>query len=170
MVDAPRTALDSSSLDRDAAALHAAVAELVRIYQFRDRDQICCYDVSVTQCYALEILSEQGPMRLHDLAERMYLDKSTTSRVVGALVRKGYVEQRRDPSDGRAITIRVTRRGSGLCARITDELVAQQRSLLQDLDVKVRAGVVQVLRGLASAADARFRIKGAGCVNGCCPS
>ena len=32
------------------------MADLVRVYQFRDRDHICCHDVSVTQCYALEML------------------------------------------------------------------------------------------------------------------
>ena len=70
-----------------------AVADLVRVYQFRDRDRICCHDISVTQCYALETLVEHGPLRLSALADRLFLDKSTTSRVVGTLVKKGYVEQ-----------------------------------------------------------------------------
>ena len=56
--------------------------------QFRDRDRICCHDISVTQCYALETLVQQGPVRLSGLAERLFLDKSTTSRVVSTLVRK----------------------------------------------------------------------------------
>src|SRR5262245_19696817 len=43
-----------TDLQDDAEALHAAVSDLVRIYQLRDRNQICCYDISVTQCYALE--------------------------------------------------------------------------------------------------------------------
>ena len=138
-------------------ALQGAVADLVRVYQFRDRDRICCHDVSVTQCYALETLVAHGPMRLSALAERLFLDKSTTSRVVGTLVRKGYVDQRADASDGRATTLSATRQGERLCARITDDLVDQQKQLLQDLDPEVRAGVVQVLRRLARAADARFR-------------
>ncbi len=150
--DAKRTALD-----RDALALHEAVADLVRVYQFRDRDRICCHDVSVTQCYALETIVEHGPQRLSALAERLFLDKSTTSRVVSALVRKGYVEQRADAEDGRATTLSATRQGQRLCARITNDLVDQQKQLLQDLDPDVRAGVVQVLRRLARAADARFR-------------
>src|SRR5512139_3375572 len=94
----PDTTTDQA-LDRDAAAFHQALADLVRVYQFRDRDQICCHDVSVTQCYALETLVEHGPLRLGALAARLFLDKSTTSRVVSALVRKGYVEQRPDASD-----------------------------------------------------------------------
>ena len=145
------------ALDRDALALHEAVADLVRVYQFRDRDRICCHDVSVTQCYALQTIVEHGPLRLSALAERLFLDKSTTSRVVSTLVRKGYVEQRADAKDGRATTLSATRQGQRLCARITDDLVDQQRQLLQDLDPEVRAGVVRVLRRLAHAADARFR-------------
>jgi len=146
-----------AALDRDAVALHQAVADLVRVYQFRDRDRICCHDVSVTQCYALETIVEHGPLRLSALAERLFLDKSTTSRVVSTLVRKGYVEQRADARDGRATTLSVTRQGQRLCARITDDLVDQQKQLLQDLAPDVRAGVVQVLGRLAQAADARFR-------------
>jgi MarR family 2-MHQ and catechol resistance regulon transcriptional repressor len=97
-------------------ALQAAVADLVRVYQFRDRDRICCHDVSVTQCYALETLVEHGPMRLSALAERLYLDKSTTSRVVSTLVRKGYVGQRADAQDGRATTLIATAGATALRA------------------------------------------------------
>jgi DNA-binding MarR family transcriptional regulator len=146
-----------SALDRDAAALQQAVADLVRVYQFRDRDRICCHDVSVTQCYALETLVEHGPMRLRALAERLFLDKSTTSRVVNTLARKGYVEQRADATDGRATVITPTRQGQRLCARISSDLVEQQKQLLEELTPEVRAGVVQAIERLARAADARFR-------------
>lgn len=153
-------------LQRDAEALHDAVANLVRVYQFRDRDRICCHDISVTQCHALETLVDQGPLRLGALAQRVFLDKSTTSRVVGALVRKGYVENEPDPSDGRATVLNATKRGRALCARINADLVAQQRLLLEDLDPAVRAGVVEVIRRLARSADARFRSGTMG--GGCC--
>ena len=154
-----------AALDRDALALQQAVADLVRVYQFRDRDRICCHDISVTQCYALETLVEHGPMRLSALAERLFLDKSTTSRVVNTLVRKGYVEQRPDPTDGRALLINATRQGQRLCTRITSDLVEQQKQLLGDLSPEIRAGVVQVMQRLGQAADARFR---SGVTGGCC--
>src|ERR671934_2856660 len=149
--EAPRQS-QKADLRRDAIALQKAVADLVRVYQFRDRDRICCHDISVTQCYALETLVQHGPTRLNALAERLFLDKSTTSRVVRTLVRKGYVEQRADISDGRATTLHATRQGQRLYARITDDLVQQQKQLLENLDSQVRAGVVHVLRRLADAA------------------
>ena len=57
---APKSKQPGRELERDAVALQAAVSELVRVYQFRDRDRICCHDISVTQCYALETLVEQA--------------------------------------------------------------------------------------------------------------
>lgn len=146
-----------ADLQRDAERLQLALAELVRVYQFRDRDKICCHDISVTQCYALETLVEHGPLRLGGLADRLFLDKSTTSRVVATLVKKGYVKQRPDAADARAVAISATARGERLCARINADLVDQQRQLLEDLEPSVRTGVVDVIHRLARAADARFR-------------
>ena len=139
------------------------------MYQFRDRDQICCHDVSVTQCHALETLVEHGPMRQRELTERLFLDKSTTSRVVQALVKKGYVEQRPDATDRRAAALHPTARGRRLCERITDDLVEQQQELLRDLDPGIREGVVDVIRRVARAADSRFRAGLTGAEACCAP-
>jgi MarR family 2-MHQ and catechol resistance regulon transcriptional repressor len=148
--------ITNSALRQDAEALHAAVSDLVRIYQFRDRDKICCYDVSVTQCYALEVLAERGPSRSQALAEALRLDKSTTTRVVDALVRKGYVERLPDPEDARAVSLRITREGRKLYEKINGELIEQQLDLLRDLDPRVRAGATELIQRLARAAQSRF--------------
>jgi MarR family 2-MHQ and catechol resistance regulon transcriptional repressor len=145
-----------AALQQDAQALHEALSHLVRVYQFRDRDNICCYDVSVTQCYALEVLVERGALRGGELAGALKLDKSTTSRVVDALVRKGYVEKTADADDARAVSLRATRQGRALYERINGELIAQQAELIRGLDAEVRAGATEIIRRLARAAEARF--------------
>jgi MarR family transcriptional regulator, 2-MHQ and catechol-resistance regulon repressor len=155
-------------LQQDAESLHAAVSDLVRIYQFRDRDRICCYDISVTQCYALEVLVERGPSRSHALAETLRLDKSTTTRVIDALVRKGYVERSTDTEDARAVSLKVTREGRKLYEKINGELIAQQIEVLRDLDPEVRAGATEIVRRLARAAQTRFTAGAS--VGGCAPA
>jgi MarR family transcriptional regulator, 2-MHQ and catechol-resistance regulon repressor len=140
----------------EVLAFHQALTDLLRIYQYRDRDRICCHDISVTQCHALEILVERGPMRSLALAEALRLDKSTVTRVIDALVRKKYVERRADAEDARAIQLRATRAGAGLYQRIHAELLGQEAALLADLDPAVRQGVTEVLRRLARAAASRF--------------
>jgi MarR family transcriptional regulator, 2-MHQ and catechol-resistance regulon repressor len=146
------------ALQADSLALHEALSDLVRAYQFRDRDRICCHDISVTQCYALEALKRDGPMRLNDLAARLFLDKSTSSRVLGALVRKGYAERLVDLLDGRALSVRITTRGRALYNRIHDGLVQQQAQMIADLTPEVRRAAIQVISRFARAAESKFGI------------
>src|SRR5262245_28777159 len=147
-------------LDRDADALHSALNELVRVYQFRDRDRICCHDVSVTQCYAIEALVRRGPSGLNDLAAELYLEKSTASRVVAALERKGYVTRSAHPEDGRAIVLDVTAAGRRLHDRIRKDLVNEAKGLLQDFEPEVREGAARLILRLARAAAARSGVAG----------
>ena len=45
---------ERDDLDQDAIAMQESLAELVRVYQFRDRQRVCYYDVWVfgrTSCY-----------------------------------------------------------------------------------------------------------------------
>jgi DNA-binding MarR family transcriptional regulator len=157
----------SSTLDADARALHEALSELVRVYQFRDRDRICCHDISVTQCYALEALVRRGGTGLVELAAELYLEKSTASRVVAALERKGYVARAPHPEDGRAIVLTATAAGRRLYERIRADLVAEAKGLLEDFEPAVREGAARLILRLARAAAAR---SGVAAGSGCCPS
>lgn len=157
----------ADALQRDAAGLHAAVSALVRVYQFRDRDRICCHDISVTQCHALEAVILRGPLRSQALAEALRLDKSTTTRVVDALVRKGYVARTADPDDARAVLLAATDDGRALHARIDADLVAQQAEALLGLTPEQRLAAIEVVRRLAQSAEARF-VQGIG-AGACCP-
>lgn len=153
-------------LEADATSLHEALGELVRVYQFRDRDRICCHDISVTQCYALEALLRRGPSGLNELAAELYLDKSTASRVVATLQRKKYVSRSPHPGDGRAISLSVTPAGRRLYDRIRADLIAETRGLLEDFEPQVREGAARLILRLARAAAARSGVTSS---SGCCP-
>jgi len=169
---APRVAVPELSFEpalaADAQALNDAVSDLVRIYQFRDRDRICCYDISVTQCYALEALVERGALRSSALSEVLMLDRSTTTRVVDALVRKGYVERSVDAEDRRAVSLSATDTGRQLLSRIQSGLVEQHAELLRDVAPEARALTIDVIRRLARSAGSRFASGfSVGCNDGC---
>jgi DNA-binding MarR family transcriptional regulator len=154
----PRAAEDRKP-PQDILALHQALSSLVRVYQFRDRTKICCHDVSVTQCYALEALIKLGPLTLNGLAEELYLEKSTASRVVNTLERKGYVRRSEDPGDARAINLSVTRKGRTLYDRIEWELMEATASLADDFEPEVRCAAAELLTRFARAAVDRFTEK-----------
>lgn len=145
----------SASLAADARALHDALSALVRLLQHRDRDRICCHDISVSQCYALEEVLNRGPITLGDLAEVLYLDKSTASRVVGGLVEKAYVRRREHPGDARAIQLEATAKGRTVHARIERDLLAEVEALLTPVGGTVRREMVNLVARLARAVAAR---------------
>jgi MarR family 2-MHQ and catechol resistance regulon transcriptional repressor len=152
-----------ASLERDTREVHRALAELIRIYQFRDRDRICCYDISVTQCHALDALVRRGPLTLNELAAELYLDKSTASRVVDGLERKGYVERRTHPEDRRALLLEATATGRALQARIERDVLDEEKTLLQEFDPEVRQAMARLIARLARAAAARVDTSGGTC-------
>lgn len=142
---------------REAVAFYEALSRLVRVYQFRDRQRICYHDISVTQCYALGALSRAGAMRQDALASLLYLDKSTTSRVVDGLEAKGYVRRGEDPEDGRASRIEVTRKGRALHDRIERDLIEEQSRLLAEFPPEARAAATRLIAKAAGLAEAKFQ-------------
>jgi DNA-binding MarR family transcriptional regulator len=99
----------------------------------------------------------------------MRLDKSTMSRVVRTLVRKGYAKPAGDPRDGRVVMIAITHAGRKLYERIEAELIAQQEAVLHGLDPHLRGEVAEVISRLARAAEARFITgRSVGCADGSC--
>lgn len=149
-----------SVLDKDTQDLHRAVSELLRIYQFRDRKSICYYDISVTQCYAMSSVIKYGPVALNELAALLYLDKSTVSRVAGALVSKGYLRRSVDPDDARALKLEVTRKGLELHSKIVQDLVEEMKHLVAEYDHDTRKAMTRLIERLTRAASERFRRKG----------
>jgi MarR family transcriptional regulator, 2-MHQ and catechol-resistance regulon repressor len=142
-------------LSRQSTELHDALMTFSRVYQFRDRDRICCHEISVTQCHALDVLIRRDRCTLNELAAELYLDKSTASRVVGTLERKGYVVRTRHPRDQRAVLLAATAAGQKLYARITDSLVAERREILTSFPSEVRASAAELIRRLTDAVKAR---------------
>jgi len=158
----PQSTIDAS-LDRDAAALHNALSTLIRVYQFRDRDKICCHDISVTQCYALDGLVRNGPLTLNQLASHLYLDKSTVSRVVNAMERKGLIARRPHSDDRRAVMLDATDEGRQLCELIRSDLEEQEKRLIADFEPETRAAMIELIGRLAKAAEERVDTAGGTC-------
>ncbi|MBM3108075.1 MarR family transcriptional regulator [Pseudomonas sp. V1] len=155
----------NDQLTQDSEDLYEALNQLVRVHQFRDRDRICCYDVSVTQCYAVETLVKRGALRLQVLAEEMFLDKSTASRVIDTLERKGYVSRVEDDEDRRAVRIQATDAGRELYEKIRADLIAEERAMIENLSAEARQGALSLLRRITRATEIRC-----GLVNECCPA
>ena len=146
----------SGELEKDAAELHRVLTELLQVYQSRNRKRICCEDISVTQCFTLAALVDLGSPTLQKLAGQMYLDKSTTSRVVGSLVRKGLARRVREMGDARIIRVECTDEGRRLYQKIRERLIEEEKLLVADFDPQVRRATAELIARLACAAKKRL--------------
>jgi MarR family 2-MHQ and catechol resistance regulon transcriptional repressor len=140
-------------LTEQAQQLHQALAQLVKHYQFRDRNDICCYGISVSQCYTLEALEEHGASSMQALATHLHLAVSTMTRVVDSLVAKRLVARRSDPRDRRVCQVTLTPSGAELLRRIQGELIAREQAVLTRIPAASRQHVIMALEELARAVD-----------------
>ena len=136
-----------------ASRLHRAVTELVRRYQFRDRNEICCFGISVSQCYALEALAQAGTLTMGALASRMQLSVSTMTRVVDQLVARGFAQRGEDAEDRRVCCVGPTSEGRELLAKVSSELLESERAILDKLSAEHRESVILALEDLSRAVD-----------------
>lgn len=128
--------------------IYRALSELARRYQFRNRDEVCCYGLTVSQCYALEELHDSGKMPSSDLALRLSLDVSSTTRLVDQLVRKKLAVRTKKAEDARVREIEITEAGRRLVSRIQSDLVAVVSQALNEFPDNVRRVLPQMLQRL----------------------
>jgi len=70
--------------------------------------------LTYTQFLALLVLWERDGITVSDLGARLHLDSGTLSPLLKRLEALGLVERRRDSSDGRQVTVRLTAPGREL--------------------------------------------------------
>lgn len=135
---------------------HRALTDLIRVYQFRDRNRICAHGITVSESHALDRLVQLGPMTLNDLADDLRLDKSTVSRVLDGLERKGHISRGTHPEDGRALLLKATPKGRRLLGRLERERVEVEGDLLKDFTpAMLRAATLAITRIVAEAEPGR---------------
>lgn len=142
-------------LVRDAARLQQALGELIRVLQFRNRDRACCYDLSVSQCHAIQALIDRGPMTVTQLGDHLFLEKSTASRLARGLLKKELVRRRAPDADGRIVILQVTEAGHRLARKILRDLAQEHMDLLADFDPEVRTALPLLLDRLTESIISR---------------
>ena len=84
------------------------------------------YDLGSTQWYVLYLLANEGPVNQRKLTRMLEIERATLSGVIGALVRKGLIDQMPDTDDQRQKVLQITTTGRNLWVTLPDpiELIA----------------------------------------------
>jgi DNA-binding MarR family transcriptional regulator len=106
--------IDPLELDRQLCfALAATSREVVRLY----RPSLEPLGLTHPQYLVLLALWERSPLRLREIADRLYLEPATVSPLIGRLEAAGLVTRSRNAGDERAVDIALTEDGVALRRR-----------------------------------------------------
>ncbi len=97
------------------------------------------------QLWALKVLAEHAPLRVTDLAARMYLHPSTVVGILHRLEVKSLVERRRSNSDRRVVHVELSAAGKSFMNRVP---TVAQSALLAGLESLSGSELHTVAQGL----------------------
>lgn len=83
--------------------------------------------LSPEQWFLLARIAQRAPVRQVALAEPVLGDPPNVSRLIDALVDRGYVERSPDPADRRSWLVSLTRRGKSRTDRLLRKVVAERQ-------------------------------------------
>lgn len=95
-------------------------------------------DLGPSQIAALATIERHGPLSPSEVAERERIKRPTATRIVRHLEEAGLVERVKDPEDGRASILTVTRQGRTLLRRLRERKTAYLAKRLAGLDAEDR--------------------------------
>lgn len=145
----------TSTLCQQAGRLYRNFAGLARRYQFRDREEICCHGISVSQCYTLEALSEHGPLTMGELADHLHLKISSMTRIVDRLVEQKLARRVEDAKDRRIRRVRLAPKGQRLISVIQSEMIDVHETVLRSIAPGSRDAVISAMERLLAAFNER---------------
>jgi DNA-binding MarR family transcriptional regulator len=132
----------SRQLDGLAVALPQRASALTRIFFSRTATGL-----SRTEVGLLAELSTR-PFRITELAAREGITQPAVTQLVNRLERRGWVERRTDPHDGRVVLVALTAGGREALERVRAEyraLLHEEMAALDDDEVETLAAAVDIL-------------------------
>lgn len=99
--------------------------------------------------HMLRILGAHQGTRPSDIAADLAVPRTTISAAVKTLVQKGLVQTSPDPTDGRAITISLTKQGSDVLAAIVRQDNRNAAAMLGALPKKQQPAFLKAMESIA---------------------
>lgn len=141
------------------ANLGLLLVQVARAHRNRLEAALGAHGLHVGQEHAIYQLAKRGPVRQSELAQSLFIDVSTATKMLARLERDGLIRRETDPDDARASLVSLTPRGQRLVQPVTEIWAAVEaefaRGLTADERVAIRRLLAKVLATRASGETAR---------------
>jgi len=136
----------------DAGELQQRIVAFVRAFGLHRPDETPCgAPVPVSEAHALAVLAEHGPLPQSELCRHLGLTKSTVSRLVDQLDRRGWTQRRPGDRDARQRLVELTPDGRSTAEAIATRRAERMRQLLERIPEADRTAVLAALDTLVEA-------------------
>jgi DNA-binding MarR family transcriptional regulator len=132
--------------------LAAPLQQLIRAAGLLHPDQpLLGEHVSPSEGFALMELAGGTPLTQRDLTQRLNLEKSTVSRLVAGLERRGLVSRRRDPGNRRFTKVAITDHGLAVVNHLAEAMLERHARLFAIMTPAEREALATGLHALVRA-------------------
>lgn len=149
----------SNASPQTISGIRRASRELVRQFGLTQQT-VAGTDLSISAVHAIIEIGNENGLSAKTLGERLVLEKSTISRLLQSLIKRGEVEELRSKTDGRMKQLQLTAKGEATWADIESFAKHQVASALDHVSPQTQSTILQGLDRYAQALE-RCRV-GAG--------
>ncbi len=142
----------------EESVLQEQMMTFVRTFGLHKPEETPCgQPIPVAEAYALTELAKENQLSQHDLVQRLNLAKSTVSRMVKKLVKRGWISRERSQDDGRVWLLSLTEAGVNTAVNLSH---ARQTKFAQILNQIPESEQENVLNALATLIQAMHQSDG----------
>jgi MarR family transcriptional regulator, organic hydroperoxide resistance regulator len=131
--------------------LRDTVQKFVRLFGVLEQNVTPCgFNLSASQVFALQEL-ENKTLTIGDLADLLFLERSTVSRLVDSLVKGGFVNRHLNETNRREVLVSLTEKGERSLKQVREQSIQFYGAILKGIsEVEQR----QILNGFKLFNDA----------------
>lgn len=111
--------------------LEQAIKAYRRLCQ-QNIDQVAA-NLTVDQALALVVLQKYPALSQHEIADLVFKDKASITRILDLLVKKGLIDRAIHPTDRRKFALSITAQGQHAIVQLSDTIGLNQRTALAGL-------------------------------------
>lgn len=125
--------------------LFATIRKLVTSLRIFQNEMVFCEDVTFSQFSILNYVSKTGILEMSELHSLLSVEKSTTTRLVEPLIKKGYLVKNRSSHDSRIVELHLTPEGKIVHQKVWNCISDFMINLDQSIPNDKKSEVLQAL-------------------------
>jgi MarR family transcriptional regulator for hemolysin len=138
-------------MEKLSTAFFYNLEKTVKIYRqfFQNQLKINGFDITLDQWLTLHTVAEYPDISQNDIAEKVFKDKASVTRIIELLVQNGFLTRAIHPSNRRMFQLTITKKGLTTLDQLTDLVQGFRQTALAGLTPEMLVTTQAVLKTIS---------------------